>query len=99
MALEMELFGDYPVAAAFEVAAANVEMGMYFEAITSLPQLVEAPGLSDDDRQLVRYYLGISHEAISQSAEALAIFSDLARSAGETFPDARIRATRLASGG
>ena len=97
--LEPEIFGDHPVAAAFEVAVANVEMGMYFDAITSLPQLETVPELTDEDRQLVRYYLGIAHEAMAQTAEALAIFADLGRSAKARFPDARIRAKRLASGG
>lgn len=90
-----ELFGDFPISAAFELAIANLELGLYFDALTALEKLLQAPDLEQGDRVLIKYYLGICHEALVQSQEALEHFDVVRRLDPERFPDVIVRIARL----
>ncbi len=90
-----ELFGDFPISAAFELAIANLELGLYFDALTALEKLKQAPDLEQTDRVLIKYYLGICHEALVQSQEALEHFDVVRRLEPERFPDVAVRIARL----
>lgn len=94
-ALQDEIFGDNPVAAAFESAWANLELGQYMYAVESLQQLQQSPGLSEDDRAAIQYLMGIAFEALSLVDDAQRIFSNLHELRTRQFPDAVIRLARL----
>ncbi|MCB9506300.1 MAG: hypothetical protein H6698_00215 [Myxococcales bacterium] len=96
LALQEAEQGPYAVAASFELALANIEMGLYFEGISALEQLLGNPDLVADDRMLVHYHLGIAYEAMDQSSLAEANFRVLAEAAPESYPDVYIRLQRLA---
>jgi hypothetical protein len=91
---EAEL-GPYPLAAGFELALANIEMGLYFEGISALEQLLGNMELERSDRLLVHYHLGIAYEAMDQQPLAEANFRVVAASAPASFPDVYIRLERL----
>jgi len=93
--LQQEIFGDHPIVASFELAVANIEMGMYFDAIASLGQLFHAPGLDEADQMLIKYFLGIAYEAMAQDEEARMLFQDICERDLVRFPDAAVRLSRL----
>jgi tetratricopeptide (TPR) repeat protein len=82
-------------AAAFELAVANIEMGLYFEAITSLESLLSEAALEDGDALLVRYYLGIAYEAMDQASEAAANFNAVRNTDPHHYPDVALRLGRI----
>ena len=96
-ALQEEESGPHSVAAGFELALANIEMGLFFEGIGTLEQLLGLPDLAQDDRLLVHYYLGIAYEAMDQVPAAQANFQVVAESTPEFFPDVFIRLDRIAT--
>lgn len=93
--LQAEQFGDFPVAAQFELAAASVELGLYFDALTTLQALFGASDLTPNDIRLVEYQLGLVYEALAQRDEARALFEKLYRQVPGLFPDLAARLARL----
>ncbi len=92
--LQEEVFGDHPLAATFDLSIANLEMGLYFEAITTLEQLLERD-LPSADHLVVHYYLGIAYEALAQEGEAQQHFLKVIDAHPEAFADVWIRLDRM----
>ena len=87
--------GPYALAVGFELALANIEMGLYFEGISSLEQLLGNMDVARHDRLLVHYHLGIAYEAMDQQQLAEANFRVVAASAPDMFPDVFLRLERM----
>jgi tetratricopeptide (TPR) repeat protein len=93
--LQHEQFGDFPVASQFELAVANIELGLYFEAVATLEALFNAAGLDEADRRMLSYHLGVAYEALAQTEQARPLFARLAAEAPDDFPDAAVRLARI----
>ena len=97
--LQEETLGDHPRAASYELALANMEIGLYVDAVGALERLLGDTGLSGADRLLVRYHIGVAYEALNQPVAAASHLREVAASDPVHFPDARARVRRLESGG
>lgn len=97
--LQEETLGDHPRAASYELALANMELGLYVDAVGALERLLGDTGLSGADRLLVRYHIGVAYEALNQPVAAASHLREVAASDPVHFPDARARVRRLESGG
>ena len=89
--------GKYALAAGFELALANIEMGLYFEGTSTLEQLLGNMDIERNDQLLVHYHLGIAYEAMDQQQLAEANFRVVATSAPEMFPDVFLRLERMSN--
>lgn len=97
--LQEETLGNHPRAASYELALANMELGLYVDAVGALERLLGDTGLSGADRLLVRYHIGVAYEALNQPVAAASHLREVAASDPVHFPDARARVRRLESGG
>ncbi|MBU6161630.1 MAG: tetratricopeptide repeat protein, partial [Myxococcales bacterium] len=86
-ALQEQLFGDFPVAASFELSALRVQMGDYLDALRALEALQNAPDLSELDRCLIEYHRSLCLEALGELQAARDIWTSLQRLAPGLFPD------------
>ena len=93
-ALQEQLFGDFPVAASFELSALRVQMGDYLDASRALEALQNAPDLSELDGCLIQYYRSLCLEALADLQAARDIWNSLQRLAPSLFPDASVRLAR-----
>ena len=87
--------GPHALAVGFELALANIEMGLYFEGIAALEQQLRNMDLARNDRLLVHYHLGVAYEAMDQQPLAEANFRVVAASAPDMFPDVFLRLERM----
>ena len=93
--LEAAADGPHGLAASFELSLASIEMGLYFEGISTLEQLLGNMEIGQNDRLLVHYHLGIAYEAMHQQQLAEANFRVVATSAPDMFPDVFLRLERM----
>ncbi len=93
-ALQEQLFGDFPVAASFELATLRMRMGDYLDAARSLEALQNAPDLAANDGLLIQYYRSLCLEALSDLQAARAIWNSLQSLAPGLFPDVGVRLGR-----
>jgi hypothetical protein len=96
-ALQEQLFGDYPIAASFELACVRLFMGEYVEANRALEALERAPDLDPADVRTIRYVRSLCLEALASVREARVIWSTLQKEAPGAFPDLGERARRAHS--
>lgn len=95
--LQPEFYGEHAVAAVFLSAVANLQLGMFLEALTYFESLENAPGVSPDDVRTLRYFQGLCCEALAQTERARAHFGTvMADDPDLRFPDAPHRHARLA---
>ncbi len=92
--LQDQLFGDYPVAASYELSRVRIFLGEFNEASGALEALENAPGLTASDRACIRYLRSICFEALSDLDRARAIWQDLLNHSLTMFPDVPIRLSR-----
>ena len=93
--LQEELVGDHPVAASFELALANMEMGLYVDGIKMLERLLGDPTMVAADRTLVHYHIGLGFEALHQPHDARRHLTRVFEADSVGFPDVRQRLARL----
>lgn len=93
-ALQEQLFGDFPVAASFELSVLRMQMGEYLDAAKALEALQNAPDLTETDVMLIQYYRSLCLEALSDLTPAREIWTALRTQAPSLFPDASIRLGR-----
>jgi tetratricopeptide (TPR) repeat protein len=93
-ALQEQLFGDFPVAASFELSALRIQMGEYLDASRALEALQNAPDLTDLDGMLIQYYRALCLEALSDFQPASDIWRSLQSLAPGQFPDVSVRLRR-----
>lgn len=96
MTLQEETLGDFPRAAAFELALANIEMGLYVDGIGGLERLLTDQSLSASDRLLVHYHIGVAYEALHQPDAASPHLRRVASRDPINFPDVAARLGRMA---
>ncbi len=96
LTLQDELSGSSAVLASFENALCAMDVGLYFEAATALEQLLYVEGLEDTDYLLIRYFLGVTYEALDQTERATTLLEFVRQHAPDAFPDIMIRIHRMA---
>ncbi|TVR02417.1 MAG: hypothetical protein EA398_08150 [Deltaproteobacteria bacterium] len=94
--LEEEIFGANTVAASYELAMAQMQMGLYLDAAMGMEGLLRVPDLSEDDVALLHYVRGICFEALAQVDSAREAFGSIAPEQERHFPDLATRVRRLA---
>jgi hypothetical protein len=95
MVLQEELVGDHPVAASYELALANMEMGLYVDGIKVLERLLADPTMPAADRTIVHYHIALGFEALHQPADAIRHLTRVLEADAVGFPDVRQRLDRL----
>jgi pilus assembly protein FimV len=97
LVLQEHLAGPHGAAAQFELAVANMELGLYVDAVSELEKLLSIAGVDVSDRLVLHYYIGIGYEALHQPDTALRHFQSVDARDPVGFPDVGMRIKRLSA--
>lgn len=92
--LEEEVFGVHTVAASFELAAVQLEMGLYIEAAMALDGIARVPELEPEDQALILYLRGVCMEGLDDLDGMQQAFEGVDATARVHFPDIAVRLAR-----